>query len=345
MSLPSAAVFGCEGVRLGDWERGFFRDAAPYGFILFARNVDEPAQVRALTDALRESVGRDAPVLVDQEGGRVQRLRPPHWSALPSAARLTQVGDEAACSAAIRTVAALTAAELLDCGIDVNCAPCLDLLHPGAHEVIGDRSYGAEPDRVAAYGRCYWEALLAAGVMPVIKHLPGHGRARVDSHERLPEVETDLAALSETDFKVFRDNRDAPWGMTAHVVYDDCDPARPATLSTAVVEEIIRGRIGFDGVLISDDLSMGALGGSMAERARSALAAGCDLVLHCNGERDEMTAVADGLRPLDAAAERRLAAARRRLGRPDGGDRLALKNHLAALLAEPGGRRAAGAGA
>lgn len=343
MSTPAAAVFGCEGPSLDAWERAFFRETEPYGFIVFARNVADPEQLRRLTGELRESVGREAPVLVDQEGGRVQRLRPPHWSELPSAARLATLGDEAACLAAIRATAALTAAELLDCGIDVNCAPCLDLLFSGAHHVIGDRSFGADPDQVAAFGRAYWEALLAAGVMPIMKHLPGHGRAQVDSHEALPRVETDLETLAGSDFRPFRDNRDCPWAMTAHVVFADCDPDRPATLSPTAVTEIVRGRIGFDGVLISDDLSMGALGGSMVERTAAALAAGCDLVLHCNGKRDEMTAVADALRPLDQLALVRLEAARARLGAPRTRDIAQLRADLAALLEGPGPRMAAGA--
>ena len=341
MTTPAAVIFGCEGLRLTDWERGFFREVQPHGFILFARNVDEPEQVRRLTADMRESVGRDAPVLVDQEGGRVQRLRPPYWSALPSAAQLAEAGEEA-----IRAAAALTAAELLDVGIDVNCAPCLDLLHPEGHGVIGDRAFGAAAETVAADGRAYWETLLAGGVMPVIKHLPGHGRARVDSHESLPEVETDLETLCRSDFSPFAENSDCPWGMTGHLVFHACDPNRPVTLSPTAVAEIIRGRLGFDGVLVSDDLSMGALGGSMQERTRLALAAGCDLALHCNGKRDEMIAVAEGGRTLDDAAQRRLAAAEARRGRAEKSDRQALKDRLAALLTEtaPGPQAAAGAG-
>ena len=339
MTTPAAVIFGCEGLRLTDWERGFFREAQPQGFILFARNVEEPEQVRRLTAEMRESVGRTAPVLVDQEGGRVQRLRPPHWSALPPAAQLAEAGEEA-----IRIAAALTAAELLDVGIDVNCAPCLDLLRPEGHGIIGDRAFGAAPATVAACGRTYWETLLAGGVMPVIKHLPGHGRARVDSHKSLPEVETDLETLDHSDFSPFAENRDCPWGMTAHVVFRACDPHHPVTLSPTAVAEIIRGRLRFDGVLVSDDLSMGALGGSMQERTRMALAAGCDLALHCNGKRDEMIAVAEGGRPLDGPAERRLAAAEARRGRPDKVDRQALKDRLAALLTEAAAAPQAAAG-
>ncbi len=329
MTTPAAVIFGCEGLRLTDWERGFFQDVQPQGFILFARNVDEPEQVRRLTAEMRESVGRHAPVLIDQEGGRVQRLRPPHWSSLPPAARLAEAGE-----AAIQAAAALTAVELLDVGIDVNCAPCLDLLLPEGHGVIGDRAFGATPETVAASGRVYWEMLLAGGVMPVIKHLPGHGRARVDSHESLPEVETDLETLDHSDFRPFLENRDAPWGMTGHLVFRDCDPDHPVTLSPTAVAEIIRGRLGFDGVLVTDDLSMGALGGSMEERTRLGLAAGCDLALHCNGKREEMIAVADGARPLDEAAQRRLAAAEARRGRLDKPDRQALKDRLAASLSD-----------
>ena len=340
MTTPAAVIFGCEGLRLTDWERGFFREVQPYGFIVFARNVDAPEQVRSLTDEMRESVGRNAPVLVDQEGGRVRRLRPPHWSDVPSAARLAEAGEEA-----IRAAAALTATELLDVGIDVNCAPCLDLLHPEGHGVIGDRAFGASAETVAKDGRTYWETLLAAGVMPVIKHLPGHGRAQVDSHESLPEVEADLETLDASDFSPFAANRDAPWGMTGHLIFPACDPNQPVTLSPTAIAEIIRGRLGFDGVLVSDDLSMGALGGSMQERTRMAFAAGCDLALHCNGKRDEMIAVAEGGRPLDGAAQRRLTAAEARRGRPDKAHRQALIDKLAALLSETAARpQAAGVG-
>ena len=340
MTTPAAVIFGCEGLRLTDWERGFFREVQPHGFIVFARNVDAPEQVRSLTAEMRESVGRNAPVLVDQEGGRVRRLRPPHWSDVPSAARLAEAGEEA-----IRAAAALTATELLDVGIDVNCAPCLDLLHPEGHAAIGDRAFGAVAETVAADGRAYWETLLAAGVMPVIKHMPGHGRARVDSHESLPRIETDLETLDRSDFAPFAANRDAPWGMTGHLVFPACDPNQPVTLSPTAIAEIIRGRLGFDGVLVSDDLSMGALGGSMQERTRMALAAGCDVALHCNGKRDEMIAVAEGGRPLDGAAQRRLTAAEARRGRPDEAHRQALIDKLAALLSETAARpQAAGVG-
>ena len=339
MTTPAAVIFGCEGLRLTDWERGFFREVQPHGFIVFARNIDTPEQIRHLTAEMRESVGRNAPVLVDQEGGRVRRLRPPHWSDVPSAARLAEVGQKA-----IRTAAALTAAELLDVGIDVNCAPCLDLAHPEGHAAIGDRAFGAVAETVAADGRAYWETLLACGVMPVVKHMPGHGRARVDSHESLPTIETDLETLDRSDFLPFSENRDAPWGMTGHLVFRACDPDLPVTLSPTAIAEIIRGRLGFDGVLVSDDLSMGALGGGMQERTRMALAAGCDLALHCNGKRDEMIAVAEGGRPLDGAAQRRLTAAEARLGQPDKADRQALIDELTALLSNAAARLQTAAG-
>jgi beta-N-acetylhexosaminidase len=312
LAPPLAVVFGCEGTALTPDERLFFREADPAGFILFARNVSHPDQVRTLVAALRDTVGRtDAPVLIDQEGGRVARLAPPYWSALPPARRFGELArrDLRRAREAARTAGALIAAELSALGITVDCAPVADVPVPGAHDVVGDRAYGDTPDVVGALAGAVAEGLLSGGVIPVVKHIPGHGRAWVDSHEQLPVVTAPLATLEKTDFAPFRALRRCPWAMTAHVVYDALDAERPATLSPVVIGEVIRGHIGFQGVLISDDLSMKALTGSFEWRAAAALAAGCDLVLHCNGRLGEMIAVAKGASPLSAHALARLKAA------------------------------------
>ncbi len=309
---PAAAIFGCAGLVLTDEERRFFAATAPLGFILFGRNVDDPAQVAALVASLRDSVGRaDAPVLIDQEGGRVQRLRPPHWRRAPAGAPFARLAarDRTAAAAALRLNFRLIGRELAALGIDVDCAPVLDVPVPGAHDVIGDRAYGTEPSMVAALGRAAMDGLLDEGVLAVIKHIPGHGRALVDSHLALPVVEASRAELEAEDFPPFRALADAPWAMTAHVVYKAIDPTAPATTSARVIGEVIRGIIGFDGVLVSDDLSMKALGGGFAERTAAALDAGCDLVLHCNGDMAEMEAVAASLRPVSEIAQERLARA------------------------------------
>lgn len=302
-NIPLAVVFGCAGERLTEQEREFFAASNPLGFILFKRNCAEPSQVAHLVAGLREAVGRaDAPVLIDQEGGRVQRLGPPHWQAYPAPARLAAAGEAAAAQAA-----RLIADDLGKLGISVDCFPLLDLAIPGADKVIGDRAWGGDPDIVARFGRAACEGLLQGQILPVIKHIPGHGRAAVDSHNALPRVTTPRAELTRTDFAPFRALRDMPWAMTAHVVYEQIDPDLPATLSPRVVTEIIRGEIGFDGVLVSDDLSMGALAGSLAARTEAALTAGCDIALHCNGKMEEMAEVAKAARPLSDAALRRLA--------------------------------------
>ena len=335
----NAVIFGCEGRSLTDWERDFFSDRNPYGFILFARNCDTPEQIRALVAALRESIGRgSAPVLIDQEGGRVARLKPPQWRAAPGAARFGLLArrDRALADQAVRLNARLIAAELLDLGITVDCAPVLDLPTPGADEVIGDRAFGPDPVLVAELGRAFCDGLLAGGVLPVIKHIPGHGRARVDTHYALPVVETPRAELEVSDFRPFAALADAPWAMTGHLVYTAIDPDNPATMSQAVIEEVIRGVIGFDGVLVTDDLSMRALSGDYASRAARSLAAGCDLVLHCNGKPEEMTEVARGVGPLSAEAERRLAAAAARPETPEAVDSVALAARLERMLDDRG---------
>jgi beta-N-acetylhexosaminidase len=330
MSPPRAAIFGCAGATLAPEEGAFFAGADPLGFILFQRNCVDPAQVRRLVAELRASVGRlDAPVLIDQEGGRVARLRPPHWRLYPSASRVAALGAEA--PAAARVVARLIADDLCALGITVDCLPVLDLPVPGADSVIGDRAYGTDAATVALIGHAACEGLLAGGVLPVLKHIPGHGRGNVDSHLACPLVSTAIHELEITDFAPFRALNGMPWAMTAHIVYDAVDPAQPATLSAKVIAEVIRGEIGFDGVLVSDDLSMQALGGSLGERAARALEAGCDVVLHCNGRLDEMREVAAAAVPLGDIAARRVADGEaRRCWHNEAIDRAALEARLAA---------------
>ena len=336
---PNAVIFGCEGTTLIDWESRFFSDSNPLGFILFTRNCESPDQIRALVAELRGSIGReDAPVLVDQEGGRVARLKPPRWRAAPAAARFGLLArrDPELADQAVRLNARLIAAELVDLGITVDCAPVLDLPTPGASDVIGDRAFGVDPELIGALGGAFCDGLLAGGVLPVIKHIPGHGRARVDSHHKLPVVETPRAELERSDFRPFVALAEAPWAMTGHLVYSDIDPDNPATMSQAVIAEVIRGAIGFDGVLVTDDLSMAALSGDYSTRAATSLAAGCDLVLHCNGKAEEMTAVMDGVGAVSAAATRRLAAAAARPAAPETLDTVALAARLDRMLDQGG---------
>jgi beta-N-acetylhexosaminidase len=305
---PRAVVFGCAGPRLTEDERAFFAACDPLGFILFARNCIDPGQIRALTTELRASVGRsDAPILIDQEGGRIQRLVPPHWRAAPTAAVFGALArrDLAAAREAVRLNAQLIAAELFALGIDVDCAPVLDVPVAGAHGIIGDRAFASDPALVGELGREACAGFMAGGVAPVIKHVPGHGRARADSHLELPVVGESAAILAETDFLPFKINADAPYAMTAHVVFNAIDPARPATLSPEVVGRVVREQIGFRGFLFSDDVGMRALSGPFEARTEAALAAGCDAVLHCSGDLAEMRAVAKCVPPLiDTAAAR-----------------------------------------
>jgi beta-N-acetylhexosaminidase len=309
----SACILGCSGPALTIAERAFFRDADPWGFILFRRNVETPDQVRRLVEDLRAAIGRaDAPVLIDQEGGRVQRLRPPHWRAYPPGRAYGELASGER-HAMARLGARLIAHDLAALGITVDCLPVLDVPAPAADDVIGDRAYGSTPETVADLGRAAAEGLIAGGVLPVMKHVPGHGRAGADSHQALPVVEASLAELEARDFAPFRALADLPMAMTAHVVYTAIDPDHPATTSRRVIDEIVRGAIGFQGLLLSDDLSMNALSGDLGERAVAALAAGCDVALHCNGDRAEMRAVVGAAKPLDGAAGARAAAALARL--------------------------------
>lgn len=303
-----AVIFGLEGTQITDWERAFFSEQTPAGYILFARNVSSTPQLTALCGELRSlSRDPDAPILIDQEGGRVQRMGPPNWRKAPPAGRFAALysEDERSGERAAFLNAALMGLDLLEAGITVDCAPVLDLRFPGAHDIIGDRAYGSEPEAVARLGRKVCEGLLAAGVLPVVKHIPGHGRALEDSHLALPRVSAALEDLRQLDFAPFLALNDAPWAMTAHILYDALDPERPATQSPRVIR-LIREELGFAGVIVSDDLSMEALGGSYGERAALSLAAGCDLVLHCNGKREEMEAVAEACGEVSAESRERL---------------------------------------
>jgi len=316
--VTSTCILGCAGLELTAEERAFFRDVRPWGFILFKRNIDSPAQVRALTDSLRAVADRaDVPILIDQEGGRVARLQPPHWRRYPPGrAYGTLAGNDPLVRREVaRLGARLIAHDLRALGINVDCVPVLDVPSPGAHDIIGDRAYGQTVEEVAFLGRAAAEGLIAGGVLPVIKHIPGHGRAATDSHMDLPVVDALYGDLDARDFEPFRVLSDMPMGMTAHVVYSAIDRKRPATLSRKAIRQVIRETIGFDGLLMTDDLSMKALSGDFEQRARAALAAGCDIVLHCNGDMAEMKAVVKGTRPLMGKARRRADAALARIAR------------------------------
>ena len=301
--MPSAVIFGPEGHRVTAWEKAFFRDVNPWGFILFARNVDSPDQLRRLTADLRDTVGWQAPVLIDQEGGRVQRMRSPHWREyLPALDQMRQVrdcGHDWVRAQWVRN--RLIAAELQDVGIDVNCAPLADLVEADTHPVLLNRLYGDDIDTVVAAARACAAAFLAGGVLPVLKHIPGYGRAAVDSHHDLPRVSAPFESLMTRDFAPFVALNDVAIGMTAHIVFDAIDPDAPATTSAAMLG-VIRDDIGFDGLIMTDDLSMNALQGSLRDRASAALAAGCDLILQCNGQPDDMQQVAAVVPGLTMAA-------------------------------------------
>ncbi|MCB1384915.1 MAG: beta-N-acetylhexosaminidase [Nitratireductor sp.] len=317
-----AFITGVSGTSLTSDERHFMDNEHPWGLILFARNIDTPRQVHRLIDDYREAVGRgDAPVLIDQEGGRVQRLRPPHWHDYASGRQLGDVWrhDRKAGEELIRLHSRLIAHDLALLGINVDCLPVLDVPVSGAHDVIGARAYSTDPGEVATIGRLACEGLLAGGVLPVVKHVPGHGRAGSDSHLELPSVATAHAELSKTDFAPFRALRDMPLAMTAHVRYTALDPDHPATVSPRIIADIIRGEIGFDGLLMSDDLSMQALDGDLAHRAEASIAAGCDVILHCNGDMREMEEIAAICPVLDGRALERAGRAEAMLG---GGDEI-----------------------
>ncbi|WP_308910138.1 beta-N-acetylhexosaminidase [Pseudokordiimonas caeni] len=329
-------VFGCAGTTLSDEEAAFFSEVKPAGFILFARNVGTPDEVRTLVTALKKTTGRKhVPVLIDQEGGRVQRLREPHWRAYPSMETFGRMARQDATlgASALRLNCRLIADDLVQLGINVNCLPVLDVPQRGADKVIGDRAFAHDPQLVGALGRIALESMADGGVLGVLKHIPGHGRSLVDSHLGLPRVSASLDDLSKTDFAPFVALHDAPLAMTAHIIYQTIDPARPATLSKVVIGRIIRMKIGFQGILFSDDLSMNALEGPIEKRAADALAAGCDIALHCNGNLAEMKTIAAAVPRASLKLEERLATLIEEVSARQGVDRADLEKRYRDLMA------------
>ena len=334
-----AFITGISGPELSGEEREFIRSERPWGFILFKRNIETPAQVILLIRELRDAVGvPEAPVLIDQEGGRVQRFGPPHWPAYPAGAVFGALYDidPALGLTAARLTARLIAADLIETGVTVDCLPLADVPVAGADAVIGNRAYGTEPGKVAAIARAVTEGLEQGGILPVLKHIPGHGRATADTHFRLPVVDTPGAELERTDFAAFQPLADLPMAMTAHVVFSALDTAHPATTSATIIEQVIRGVIGFQGLLMSDDVSMNALAGSIAERTRAIFTAGCDMVLHCNGKLDEMREVAAETPELSGMALERARRALASRKPPQALDRLASRAELDALIDRAG---------
>jgi beta-N-acetylhexosaminidase len=334
-----AFITGVSGLELTGTEREFIRAERPWGFILFKRNVETPEQVIRLLRDLREIVDEpDAPVLIDQEGGQVQRLRPPHWPLYPAGAAFGELYDidPALGISAARLSARLIAADLTDLGVTVDCLPLADVPVPGADAVIGDRAYGSEPKKVVAIARAVTDGLEQGGILPVLKHIPGHGRATADSHLKLPTVDTSKNELERTDFAAFRPLADLPMAMTAHVVFSALDPAHPATTSATIIEQVIRGVIGFQGLLMSDDVGMNALAGSFAERTRAVFAAGCDVVLHCSGKLDEMREIAAETPELSGKALERARQALASRRPPQPFDRVAARAELDALISRVG---------
>lgn len=309
------AIFGLSGLTLTNDERAFFRDSDPAGYILFGRNIENREQLQRLTDALRGLDGRaDLPILIDQEGGRVARMKSPEWPNFPSGAAFDALYDRAPASAieAARLNAMALAVMLAEVGITVDCLPLLDVRQPGASDVIGDRALGSEPMRVAALGRAILGGLQAGGVVGIVKHIPGHGRALLDTHEALPTVTASDRDL-QTDLAPFAALRDAAMAMTCHVIFEAWDPDRPATLSPIVIDSVIRQRIGFHGLLMTDDLDMKALSGDVPSRAADAIAAGCDIALNCWGKMDDMVGIANALDPISTVSRARLAGAMDRI--------------------------------
>jgi Beta-glucosidase-related glycosidases len=336
--MRNRVIFGCSGPVLGEKERDFFREAQPWGFILFARNIESPAQVRRLAEDLRASVGDGkAPILIDQEGGRVARLKPPHWALRPPQAvfgALYEAQPDTAREAAYLN-ARLIAHDLAQIGVNVDCLPVLDVPIAGAHDVIGDRAFANGPTVVIELGRAVIDGLLDGGVLPVMKHMPGHGRAGCDTHLQLPKVSATTEELSATDFVPFRSLAHCPMAMTAHVVYDAIDPNRPATTSPRVLK-IIREEIGYQGLVMTDDLSMQALSGPLSARTKAALFAGCDVVLHCNGSMAEMAAVMTEMKPLDEVHQKRADAALSQLSASGNFEPVMAEERLRELLADQG---------
>jgi beta-N-acetylhexosaminidase len=337
--MTKAFISGLAGTRLSEAERDFIRAERPWGFILFRRNIETPAQVGALTAELRDLLGRDdVPILVDQEGGRVQRFRPPNWPLYPAGAAFSQLYDidSRLGLKAARLSARLIADDLARVGVTVDCLPLADVPVPGANDVIGDRAYGNEPKKVADIARAVTDGLEQGGILPILKHIPGHGRATADSHLALPVVDTAKSELETIDFAAFKPLADLPMAMTAHVVFSAYDPAHPATTSATMIDGVIRGLIGFQGLLMSDDVGMNALAGSIAERTRALLAAGCDMVLHCSGELDEMRWVARETPELSGKALERANAALASRHAPKPFDRAAARAELDELIGRLG---------
>lgn len=335
-----AVIYGFEGLTLNQAEKSFFREVNPWGYIVFARNIETPVQLLNLTDELRELSGRDnVPILIDQEGGRVARLRGPQWRDAPPNAVFGEAWarDPETAREATWLNSRLLAHELKANGINVDCIPMLDIKVPGSNDVvIGDRVYSEDPEIVAILGRASAEGVLAGGVLPVIKHLPGHGRSSIDSHDGLPVVDATLEELEKTDFVPFRALSDMPLGMTGHLIFTTLDDKVPSTLSKRVIDEAIRskaaGRIGFDGLLMTDDLSMGALHGDFETRTRASLEAGCDMMLHCNGKMAEMQAIASETPELAGRALERAQAATGALREPDDFDPREAWNRLQEIV-------------
>jgi beta-N-acetylhexosaminidase len=339
MQQPKAFITGISGTELNAAERAFIRDERHWGFILFKRNIETPKQVASLVEELKTCAGRaEAPMLIDQEGGRVQRLGPPHWPVYPPGAVFGKLYDldPALGLLAARLSARLIAADLSELGINVDCLPLADVPVAGADAVIGNRAYGTEPAKVAAIARAVTEGLGEGGILPVLKHIPGHGRATADTHFRLPTVDTPGNELETTDFAAFRPLADLPMAMTAHVVFSALDPVHPATTSATIIAQVIRGVIGFQGLLMSDDVSMNALSGSIAERTRAIFSAGCDIVLHCNGQLDEMRDVAAETPELSAKARQRAERALASRAAPQPFDRAAARAELEAMMSKAG---------
>src|SRR5580700_9367701 len=334
-----AFITGVSGLELTATEREFIRAERPWGFILFKRNVETPDQVIRLLRDLREIADEpDAPVLIDQEGGQVQRLRPPNWPLYPAGAAFGDLYDidPALGLSAARLSARLIAADLNDLGVTVDCLPLADVPVPGADAVIGDRAYGSEPKKVVAIARAVTDGLEQGGILPVLKHIPGHGRATADSHLKLPTVDTSKKELERTDFAAFQPLADLPMAMTAHVVFSALDPVHPATTSATIINQVIRGVVGFQGLLMSDDVSMNALSGSIAERTRAAFLAGCDMVLHCNGDLAEMREVAAETPELSGKALQRAGDALASRGAPQPFDRALARAELEAMMSRVG---------
>lgn len=334
MSESKAVILGASGLELTPDEKALYAAERPWGFIVFARNLSEPGQIRDLVAAMRDCVGRpDAPVLIDQEGGRVQRIREPMLPRYPSGAALGDLYRENR-ERGLRAawlMSRLHAFDMKGFGINVDCLPVLDVPVEGASNVIGSRAYGTDPETVAAMGRAAADGLLSGGLLPVMKHIPGHGRGMADSHHELPVVDASLKELDAHDFEPFRRLADLPMAMSAHVVYSSIDPDRPATTSRRVIEEVIRARIGFKGLLMSDDTSMNALKGTIGERARAIVAGGCDITLHCNGVMEEMKAVVAEVPVLAGAALERARAVEGAFGPGDGADEAAIRAEFDAL--------------